>query len=175
MVRDESDDDRLALFNLGRDFDWHPVAEPLLRHRVGRQWKLIWSSEDPRYGGMGTPPSTIRTGPCQAMRLSCSESCDAVVTRCRPAAGSTICSTVFFAQAIRGLDFVLEFGVDFVEAHFGRRAGGEAAIGIQRDSLWRDVLRAPARHATRSSRPNRSGPAGNSRIQDRFRCSRAVA
>ena len=26
---DESDDDRLLLFNLGRDFDWHPVAEPL--------------------------------------------------------------------------------------------------------------------------------------------------
>jgi maltooligosyltrehalose trehalohydrolase len=52
---DESGDDRLMLFNLGRDFDWHPVAEPLAAPPLGRQWSLIWSSEDPRYGGMGTP------------------------------------------------------------------------------------------------------------------------
>lgn len=52
---DDAGDDRLALFNLGRDFDWHPVAEPLVAPPVDRQWNPIWSSEDPRYGGMGTP------------------------------------------------------------------------------------------------------------------------
>jgi maltooligosyltrehalose trehalohydrolase len=51
----ESGDDRLALFNLGRDYDWHPVAEPLMAAPINREWKLIWSSEDPRYGGLGTP------------------------------------------------------------------------------------------------------------------------
>ena len=51
----ESDGDRLALFNLGRDFDWHPVTEPLVAPPCGKQWKLIWSSEDALYGGMGTP------------------------------------------------------------------------------------------------------------------------
>lgn len=52
---DDEGDDRLALFNLGRDFDWQPVAEPLVAPPCGRQWSLIWSSENPRYGGMGTP------------------------------------------------------------------------------------------------------------------------
>jgi len=52
---DDAGDDRLALFNLGRDFDWQPVAEPLMAPPRGRQWSLLWSSENPRYGGMGTP------------------------------------------------------------------------------------------------------------------------
>ena len=51
---DESGDDRLALFNLGRDFDLYPVAEPLLAPPTRRQWELLWSSEEPRYGGPGT-------------------------------------------------------------------------------------------------------------------------
>jgi maltooligosyltrehalose trehalohydrolase len=52
---DDEGDDRLALFNLGRDFDWQPVAEPLVAPPWRRQWSLLWSSESPRYGGMGTP------------------------------------------------------------------------------------------------------------------------
>jgi maltooligosyltrehalose trehalohydrolase len=48
-------DDRLALFNLGRDIDWYPIAEPLLAPPPGREWKLMWSSEEPYYGGLGTP------------------------------------------------------------------------------------------------------------------------
>jgi maltooligosyltrehalose trehalohydrolase len=52
---DSDGDDRLMLVNLGRDFDWHPVAEPLVAPPLERQWSLIWSSENPRYGGMGTP------------------------------------------------------------------------------------------------------------------------
>ncbi len=52
----EDGDDRLFLMNLGRDLDWSPVTEPLLVPPAGRQWQLLWSSEDPRYGGLGTPP-----------------------------------------------------------------------------------------------------------------------
>jgi maltooligosyltrehalose trehalohydrolase len=51
---DEAGDDRLLLFNLGQDFSWRPAADPLIAAPIGRQWKLLWSSEDPRYGGSGT-------------------------------------------------------------------------------------------------------------------------
>lgn len=52
---DQAGDDRLALFNLGRDIDWYPIAEPLLAPPAPRQWNLLWSSEEPCYGGLGTP------------------------------------------------------------------------------------------------------------------------
>jgi maltooligosyltrehalose trehalohydrolase len=48
-------DDRIMLVNLGRDLDWHPVPDPLMAPPAGCEWKALWSSEDPRYGGMGTP------------------------------------------------------------------------------------------------------------------------
>ncbi len=48
-------DDRLAIFNLGRDIDWRPVADPLLAPPPNTQWTTLWSSEEPHYGGLGTP------------------------------------------------------------------------------------------------------------------------
>ncbi len=51
---DEQGDDRLLLINLGRDFHFRPVAEPLIAAPLGCEWKLKWSSEAPRYGGSGT-------------------------------------------------------------------------------------------------------------------------
>jgi maltooligosyltrehalose trehalohydrolase len=48
-------DDRLAMFNMGRQLDSLPPAEPLLAAPAARNWELLWSSEDPRYGGTGTP------------------------------------------------------------------------------------------------------------------------
>ncbi len=52
---DERGDDRLMLVNLGVEL-WRPVAaEPLLAAPEGRRWRVLWSSEDPRYGGCGTP------------------------------------------------------------------------------------------------------------------------
>ncbi len=51
---DEAHDDRLLLVNLGRDFNWRPMAEPLMAAPRGCHWKLKWSSEAPRYGGSGT-------------------------------------------------------------------------------------------------------------------------
>jgi maltooligosyltrehalose trehalohydrolase len=51
----EDGDDRLLVVNLGRDLRGEPTPEPLLGPPEGRRWRLLWSSEDPRYGGGGTP------------------------------------------------------------------------------------------------------------------------
>jgi maltooligosyltrehalose trehalohydrolase len=49
-------DDRLLIVNLGMDLVLNPAPEPLLAPPVGQEWTVLWSSEDPRYGGLGTPP-----------------------------------------------------------------------------------------------------------------------
>jgi maltooligosyltrehalose trehalohydrolase len=49
-------DDRLLLVNLGTDLQFNSIPEPLLAAGEDGNWKLVWSSEDPRYGGGGTPP-----------------------------------------------------------------------------------------------------------------------
>lgn len=46
--------DRLLLVNLGRDLNWRPAAEPLMAPPAGKFWRVIFSSEEPRYGGTGT-------------------------------------------------------------------------------------------------------------------------
>ncbi len=48
--------DRLAIFNLGADLYLDPAPEPLLAPPQGAVWSIRWSSEDPKYGGNGTPP-----------------------------------------------------------------------------------------------------------------------
>lgn len=50
----EDGDDRLLLVNLGRDCDWQPLSDPLAAAPRDRRWQMVWSSEDPRYGGSGT-------------------------------------------------------------------------------------------------------------------------
>ncbi|MBZ5729340.1 MAG: malto-oligosyltrehalose trehalohydrolase [Acidobacteriia bacterium] len=52
--------DRLLLVNLGSTFHGAGVAEPLIAPPAGTGWRLAWSSEDPRYGGHGTPPPFTR-------------------------------------------------------------------------------------------------------------------
>ena len=49
-------DDRLLLVNLGRELSIDPAPEPLLAPPSSARWEVRWSSEDPRYGGFGTPP-----------------------------------------------------------------------------------------------------------------------
>jgi len=49
-------DDRLLIVNLGRDLNLTPAPEPLLAPPENRGWIVDWTSEDPRYGGWGTPP-----------------------------------------------------------------------------------------------------------------------
>jgi maltooligosyltrehalose trehalohydrolase len=51
----EKGQDRLLIVNLGIDLSLTYIAEPLLAPPVGRDWHLLWSSEDPRYGGSGVP------------------------------------------------------------------------------------------------------------------------
>jgi maltooligosyltrehalose trehalohydrolase len=49
-------DDRLIVVNLGHQTRLDVVPEPLLAPPLGKHWRTVWSSEDPRYGGHGTPP-----------------------------------------------------------------------------------------------------------------------
>ena len=53
---DGTDGDRLLLVNLGRELVVDPAPEPLLAPPVDAVWDVRWSSENPRYGGVGTPP-----------------------------------------------------------------------------------------------------------------------
>jgi len=50
--------DRLLVVNLGRDVTLEPAPEPLLAPPGGggAGWGVLWSSENPKYGGNGTAP-----------------------------------------------------------------------------------------------------------------------
>ncbi len=50
----DDDDDRLLLVNLGMDAHINPAPEPLLAPPLKAQWSVLWSSEAPGYGGLGT-------------------------------------------------------------------------------------------------------------------------
>lgn len=50
------EDARLVIINFGVDLTLSPAPEPLLAPPEGTTWEILWSSEDPRYGGGGTPP-----------------------------------------------------------------------------------------------------------------------
>jgi maltooligosyltrehalose trehalohydrolase len=54
-------DDRVLIVNLGPDLKGRSFAEPLLAPPPGRDWTLHWSSEDPKYGGLGTPTFSSST------------------------------------------------------------------------------------------------------------------
>jgi maltooligosyltrehalose trehalohydrolase len=53
--RDDFDEDRLLLVNLGATYRVASVPEPLIAPPPGTGWRTLWSSEDPIYGGHGTP------------------------------------------------------------------------------------------------------------------------
>jgi maltooligosyltrehalose trehalohydrolase len=59
---EETGGDRLLLVNLGRDLNLTPAPEPLLAPPEGQRWEMLWSSEDPRYGGGGMPPPEAEAG-----------------------------------------------------------------------------------------------------------------
>jgi maltooligosyltrehalose trehalohydrolase len=50
-----SGDDRLVLVNLGSDLQPGFFAEPLIAPPRGRSWTHLFSTEEPKYGGNGTP------------------------------------------------------------------------------------------------------------------------
>jgi maltooligosyltrehalose trehalohydrolase len=49
-------DDRLLVINLGAQLYFSPSPVPLLAPPLNAEWRILWSSEDPKYGGAGTPP-----------------------------------------------------------------------------------------------------------------------
>jgi maltooligosyltrehalose trehalohydrolase len=59
---EEGSDDRLLIVNMGSDLILNPAPEPLLAPPMDRQWELMWTSEDPRYGGTGTAPIETKEG-----------------------------------------------------------------------------------------------------------------
>ncbi len=52
----EKGDDRLLLVNFGRDLALDVAPEPLLAPPDATNWVVLWTSENPDYGGSGTPP-----------------------------------------------------------------------------------------------------------------------
>jgi maltooligosyltrehalose trehalohydrolase len=50
----EEHGDRLLAVNLGRDLHMDPAPEPLLAPPVDRRWEILFTTEDPAYGGCGT-------------------------------------------------------------------------------------------------------------------------
>jgi maltooligosyltrehalose trehalohydrolase len=51
----EGGQDRILVVNLGRDLHLDPAPEPLLAPPAHCIWEILWSSENPQYGGCGTP------------------------------------------------------------------------------------------------------------------------
>jgi maltooligosyltrehalose trehalohydrolase len=49
------EEQRLILFNLGRELHLAPAPEPMLAPPEGCHWETLWSSERIEYGGSGTP------------------------------------------------------------------------------------------------------------------------
>jgi maltooligosyltrehalose trehalohydrolase len=47
--------DRLLIINLGGPLHFDIMPEPLLAPPAQSSWRALWSSEDPAYGGLGTP------------------------------------------------------------------------------------------------------------------------
>jgi len=47
------DSDRLLVVNLDRQVDFDSIAEPMIAPPGGKDWSLLWCSEDVRYGGHG--------------------------------------------------------------------------------------------------------------------------
>ena len=56
------DDDRVLILNFGRDLVLRSAIDPLLAPPSTKPWEVVWSSEDPRYGGQGTPPVVLQDG-----------------------------------------------------------------------------------------------------------------
>jgi maltooligosyltrehalose trehalohydrolase len=59
----ESMGDRLLVVNFGARLHASPIPEPLLAPSRGGSWRIVFSTESPKYGGWGTPPlETISDG-----------------------------------------------------------------------------------------------------------------
>jgi maltooligosyltrehalose trehalohydrolase len=91
LLRYFSDDaDWLIVTNFGRDLSLAVAPEPLLAPPAGKRWKMILTTEDPNYGGAGTPaPVTEKEGwhligRCTSILKSASPETAEIETRIRP-------------------------------------------------------------------------------------------
>lgn len=57
-------DDRLLIVNLGRNLEFSPPSEPLLAPPSDRSWRVLWNSEEPKYGGVGLGEPQAKEGWC---------------------------------------------------------------------------------------------------------------
>jgi maltooligosyltrehalose trehalohydrolase len=53
---DKAEEERLLLVNFGKQTVFSPAPEPLLAPPDGYEWKTMWTSESPEYGGIGMLP-----------------------------------------------------------------------------------------------------------------------
>ena len=70
QLHSSGQNERLLLVNLTRDLRWPPSAEPLIAPVPHTQWKIMFSSEAPRYGDSGTALPILQIGTSRAMRRS---------------------------------------------------------------------------------------------------------
>jgi maltooligosyltrehalose trehalohydrolase len=56
------DGDRVLLLNLGPDLSLGSIPEPLVAPPDDHRWIVEWSSEEPAYGGGGTPMVVDESG-----------------------------------------------------------------------------------------------------------------
>jgi maltooligosyltrehalose trehalohydrolase len=54
--------DRLLLVNFSVDLNLPSIADPLVAPPAECNWTIEWSSENPVYGGSGTPPVEHKAG-----------------------------------------------------------------------------------------------------------------
>jgi maltooligosyltrehalose trehalohydrolase len=54
--------DRLIIANFGQQLCYWPCPQPLMAPPADCMWELLWSSENVRYGGRGTPNVETETG-----------------------------------------------------------------------------------------------------------------
>jgi maltooligosyltrehalose trehalohydrolase len=76
----EGGGDRLLVVNLGADLTLNPAPEPLLAPPADALWRILWSSDEVRYGGSGVAPIETRQNWCISGHA-------AVVLAPQPAAG----------------------------------------------------------------------------------------
>lgn len=62
--------DRLLIVNYGRDLHFNPAPEPLLAPERNMRWSILWSSENPQYGGIGTIPPDSPLGGEENWRIT---------------------------------------------------------------------------------------------------------
>jgi maltooligosyltrehalose trehalohydrolase len=67
--------DRLLIVNLGRDLTLLPAPEPLLAPPAGQHFRALFSTDEPRYGGLGqrddvTDEQGLRVNACCALLLA---------------------------------------------------------------------------------------------------------